>query len=265
MPFEGVAPLSPEMLTLSLLVGLIAFLYASVGHGGASGYLAVVALLGLPPARMAGGALILNIVVASLAFGIYARHGYFSWRLTWPFLLASVPAAFCGGWWKIPPVAYSLILGVALCFAAWRLLYPFNKASIPDFSPRYNTPPEGIFPFALAAGGLIGWISGMVGVGGGIFLSPLMVLSGWADMKRTSATAALFIVINAIAGLLSRLFQGESIPTSYWPLLIAAMAGGLAGASMGANRFSGLLLRRMLGGVLLIAAGKLLTAGLYLL
>lgn len=246
---------TPETGLLALLVFVVAFLYASVGHGGASGYLAVLSFFGFSRAEMVSTALILNILVAGLSFYAYFKSRHFSWMLTWPFILASIPAAFLGGLMKIPPHAYALLLALTLLFAAIRLSWVPAKPTEQTLTQTTEMVP---LAASLPTGAGIGLLSGMVGVGGGIFLSPLMLLMRWADVRRTSATAALFIVVNAIAGLLGRFVSHNLVVGDLLPLLAAAALGGWLGAYLGATRFSSLMLRRLLAFVLLIAAFKLI-------
>jgi len=246
----------PIMILISFLFLAVAFLYSSVGHGGASGYLAVSSLFALAPNEMATTALLLNILVASIAFVAYYRARYFSPSLTLPFLLSSIPMAFIGGMIYVSTTFYSMLLCIALLFAAFRLIIDINpsQTKIEIVSPNIAV--------ALPVGGAIGLLSGIVGVGGGIFLSPLILLMKWADPKQTSATSACFIVLNSIAGLLGRHFEGNFSLGNFLPFLVAATVGGFLGSRFGAQRFSNLLLRRLLGIVLLIAVIKLLVTAL---
>lgn len=250
-------PSQPELLLLLLgLVFLVAFAYASVGHGGASGYLAVLSFFGLAPAAMAPSALCLNLLVSGTSFTSYWRSGHFAGRLLWPFLLTSVPFAFLGGLLAVPAGLYTLLLGLVLFFAAARLLLvqpPVREESL-------LRPPSLVVALPVGAG--IGLLSGIIGVGGGIFLSPLLILSKWADAKRTAAASAAFIWVNSAAGLYGHLLR----KTVDWPGLLwlvgAAFAGGLLGSYLGARHFRGVWLRRILGVVLLVATIKLLRAAL---
>ena len=238
-------------LALLVLIFLVAMLYASVGHGGASGYLAAMSLVGgYSPAAMSTSALLLNLVVAGTAWLTFWRAGHGSWSLLWPFVVSSVPAAFIGGWLPISAQTYRWLLAACLLMAAARLCLP-----PPQDDEHPNSPPLAV---ALPVGGLIGVISGIVGVGGGIFLSPLMVLLRWADVKRTAAVSAAFIVVNSLAGLAGRLVAGRLLIGSLVLLVIAALTGGIVGSRLGANHFSGIGLRRLLAVVLVVAAVKLL-------
>jgi len=238
------------MPTLIALIFLVAMLYASVGHGGASGYLAAMSLVGgYSPAAMSTSALLLNLVVSGTAWATFWRAGHGSWSLLWPFVLSSVPAALIGGWLPISAQTYRWLLAVCLLVAAARLcLPPLRDDERPD-AP--------MLAVALPVGGIIGLISGIVGVGGGIFLSPLMGLLRWADMKRTAAISAAFIMVNSLAGLAGRMAAGRLMIGSLALLVIAALAGGIVGSRLGANHFSGMWLRRLLAAVLVVAAGKL--------
>jgi uncharacterized membrane protein YfcA len=195
--------------------------------------------------------LILNLFVAGTAFVSFYRAGHFSMPLTWPFLVTSIPAAFLGGLIHVPKEIYSVLLAIALTFAAFRLLLQLSSENPPKATRVPN------FVVVLLAGAAIGLISGIVGVGGGIFLSPLILLMNWADPKRTSATSAGFIFVNSLAGLAGRLTGGSFEIGLLTPFVLAAFFGGMVGAHLGANKFSGLVLRRMLGVVLIIAAYKL--------
>ena len=232
---------------------VIALVYASVGHGGASGYLAALSFVALRPDEMSTTALTLNLFVAGTALVSFVRAGHFIGRLTWPFALTSVPAAFLGGLVPVPSRIYALLLAAALCAAAFRLTVELRMQA--GTLPR---PPS--LAAALPVGGGIGWLSGVVGVGGGIFLSPLLLLLRWAHPKQAAASAAAFILVNSAAGLVGRAARAGLAYGTLWPLLLAALLGGMAGAHLGANHFSGRALQRVLAVVLLVAAAKLLLA-----
>lgn len=232
------------------LVALVAFLYASVGHGGASGYLAVLAFTTFDPRAMASTALTLNLLVAGLSWLAFGRRGYFSLRLTAPFLVTSIPAAWLGGYLSLSPRSYALLLALALLLAAVRMALPQRLA-------REGAPNRAPLGAALLLGAVMGLFSGMIGVGGGIFLSPVLILLGWADVKHTAATSAAFIWLNSLAGVVGRMAAGTYQPGQLVWLVPAAFAGGLVGAYLGAGRFSSLTIRRLLALVLVLAAGKL--------
>lgn len=236
--------------TLIVLIFLVAMLYASVGHGGASGYLAIMSLFAFAPSHMASNALMLNVLVAGTSCVMFWRAGYGSWPLLWPFLVGSVPAACIGGHVRVSSELYGLLLAAALLMAAVRLWLPtrhgVSGCARPD---RF---------LAVCVGAGIGLISGIIGIGGGVFLSPLMILCGWADPKRTAAASAAFIVVNSIAGLASRVATGRLWIDSLFPLAAAACVGGVIGSQLGANRISGVSLRRLIAMALVVAAGKFL-------
>ncbi len=250
---------------IPILIFVMAVLYSSVGHGGASGYLAVLSFFSLLPDEMATTALCLNVLVSSLAFGTFYRAGYFSWSLIWPFIVASIPAAFIGGMIQVPREVYYLILAVVLLYAAFRMVGSVsakNSESLKNLEAQHEVKKKVKKQIkksvALGAGAGIGLISGLIGVGGGIFLSPLMVLMKWASLKQTAAVSALFIGVNALSGLLGRAVRGGLVFGELLPYLMAGLAGGLIGSYLGAHRVSDLILRRVLAGVLLIASFKLI-------
>ncbi len=242
----------PEIIVLGTLVLIAAFLYASVGHGGASAYLAILSFYSLSRTSMASSALLLNLLVAGIAFGSFYRASFFSWSLTWPFVLTSFPLAFLGGTLKVSLSLYSLLLAGTLLFASYRLWFHRDGKS---------QPPRRVFcflPFALILGGLIGLLSGIVGVGGGIFLSPILLLMGWAGPKQTAAVSAFFIWVNSLAGFLGRIShdQWELSPWFLW-MVGFAFLGGWFGAHSGSRLFPAKVLTKILSIVLLTAAMKL--------
>ena len=242
---------APSLL-LTVLVSGIAFLYASVGFGGATGYLAVMSQFGIEPNLMATTALILNVVVAGISFINYARAGHTVRRLLLSFPLASVPAAFLGGYFKLHEDLYFVLLYSVLTYVMLRMLFTC-KESTTD-TGELQTPPLWL---ALLCGAVIGLLSGMVGIGGGIILSPLIILMRWGTPKQAASTAAGFILLNSVSGLLGRLLGGNFMfgELGTW-LLPVGVLGALAGSYLGARRFSGLWTRRVLGVVLLIAMVK---------
>jgi uncharacterized membrane protein YfcA len=238
-------------LLLALLILCAAMLYSSVGHGGASAYLAVMALFGTSPAVMRPTALVLNLFVAGIAAAQFAHAGHFRWHLFWPFAVTSIPMAFLGGRLTLPDPTYRRILGAVLLFAAVRLALRF--ASPADTAPR----PMRI-PLAMLLGAVIGMLSGLTGVGGGIFLSPLLLVGRWAEPKPTAAVSAAFIWVNSLAGLLGRPGSLALLPPSTILWVAAAVLGGLIGAGQGSRRLASMTLRRLLALVLLVAGVKLI-------
>jgi uncharacterized protein len=240
-----------ETVLLTLLILVAALLYASVGHAGASGYLAAMALFNLAPDVMKPTALVLNLVVASVGTVRYARAGCFAWNIFWPFAALSIPFAFLGGKLTLPVPAYRIILGVVLLFAAWRLAFKQSAHAPAALKPI-------VLPLAMALGAAIGLLSGLTGVGGGIFLSPLLLLLGWADVRKTAGVSVTFILVNSAAGLLGHLESVKSLPHEIVWWAPAALIGGLVGAELGSRRLTPLVMRRMLAVVLVIAGLKML-------
>ena len=241
-------------LILLLACGMLvaAFLYSAVGHGGASAYIAAMALAGIAPAEMRPLALQLNVLVSAIATFKFWRAGHFRWPLFWPFALVSIPAAYLGGSITLPGNAYRILVGVVLLYAGWQLWWSARAGE--ELRPQ-----RGIqVPLAMAIGGILGVLSGLTGVGGGIFLSPLLLLVGWASTKQTSAVAAPFILVNSIAGLAAGLARNPALPPDYaWWLMAAVLVGGWSGAEYGSRRFANPLIRRLLAFVLAIAGGKM--------
>lgn len=233
-----------------ILLPIIAFLYASVGHGGASGYLALMALFGFSTTLMKPTALTLNLFVAAISFYHFWKQGHFRWTLFWPFALASVPAAFLGGLVELDPLIYKRILGILLLFAILRMLNIFNQSK--------DTPNTLNLWHGTISGGLIGFFSGLIGIGGGIILSPLILIMGWGKIKEAAAGSALFIWINSAAGLAGHLSQGASIPDNASIYIGLALIGGFAGGYIGSRSLDSQKLRYILAFVLVIASFKLI-------
>jgi uncharacterized membrane protein YfcA len=237
-----------EPFLIILAIFIVAVLYSSVGHGGASGYLAVMALLSVAPEVTRPTALVLNLFVASIGTYLFYRSGYFSWRVFLPFAATSIPFAFIGGMIVLPTTVYKLVLGIVLILAAIRLAWKFSAA----IEPRM--PNIGV---ALAIGAVIGLLSGLVGVGGGIFLTPVLLLMNWSETKRAAGVSAMFILVNSISGLLGNYAQVAKLPPNVWIWIAAAVIGGIVGSTLGAKRFDSLMLRRVLALVLVFAGIKL--------
>jgi uncharacterized protein len=236
---------------LYLLVFLIAVIYSSAGFGGASGYLFAMSFFGIPTSVMSSTALVLNVFVASISFTNYTRAGHLRLKLLFPFLITSIPAAFIGGYIKISQQAYTTLLYVVLTYLAFRMtLFPTFTES-PNWTAR-------ALPLwsALVSGAAIGMLSGILGIGGGIFLSPLIILMQWGNSKQAAASAGGFIAVNSISGLIGRAASGTLIFGEFgFPLLAAGLAGALIGSQLGAVKFSGAVVRRVLGMILMIAIG----------
>ena len=245
-----------DVATVSVLCAaffVVAALYSSVGHAGASGYLATMALLGIAPEQMKPTALVLNILVSALAAGSFARAGFFDFRLFAPFALASVPMAFVGGAIQAPSGVYRVVVGVVLLFAATRFLIDVSAS-------RSTSGGRPALWVSLAWGAGIGLLSGLTGVGGGIFLTPLLLLAGWADARRASAVSAAFIFVNSIAGLAGHLASVGQVPDAIRFWAPAALVGGFLGARVGSRHLAPKSLRRVLALVLLVAGLKLVAS-----
>jgi uncharacterized membrane protein YfcA len=243
--------LTTEDIALAAAIFVMASLYSSVGHAGASGYLAAMALAGLAPAVMKPTALTLNILVALIAATRFYRAGYFSWRVFLPFALSSIPFAFIGGALQLPGSVYQKLVGLALLFAAFRLWMHATARADAEARP---VP----LPAAVALGAGIGLLSGITGVGGGIFLSPILLLACWAETRQASGVAAAFILVNSVAGLAGHLASVRMVPDSIYLWGAAAVAGGLVGTELGRRRLATVTLRRVLSAVLVVAGLKML-------
>jgi uncharacterized membrane protein YfcA len=245
-----------EWIVALLAAGMLvaAFGYAAVGHGGASAYIAAMALAGVAPAEMRPVALLLNILVSSLGTWKFYRAGFFRWRLFWPFAIVSIPMAYLGGAITLPGSAYKALVGVVLLYAAWQL---WRSGKSGEEMRAVREPPLG---WAMAIGATMGLLAGLTGVGGGIFLSPLLLMLGWAGTKQTSAVAAPFILVNSLAGLAAVFIaKGAVVPTYVWILVPAVLIGGWLGAEYGSRRFSNPVVRRVLAVVLALAGAKMIS------
>lgn len=244
--------LNPHDLLFVLGMLIVAVAYSCVGHGGASGYLALMAFSTVAAKDASVLALALNIVVSSVAFVLFNRAKHFDWSLAWPFLAGSIPFAFLGGSLKLSDHLHKYILAAVLIYAAAVLLIGPSREVFHERGPS--------LPIRISAGAGIGLVSGMVGVGGGIFLSPLMLLLGWADAKRTAATSSLFILVNSIAGLAARPPSTLELVSTHSVTIVAASIGALVGAWIGSQRMPNPILRRALGVVLLAGVIKLVAS-----
>lgn len=234
------------LIVLALFV--VAVLYSSVGHGGASGYLAVMAFAAVTPAVTRPTALILNVFVASIAFFQFWREKHFDWKIFAPFAITSVPFAFLGGMIQLPTNIYKIILGAVLILAAIRLAINLKSE---------NEPHAPNILLALIIGAILGFLSGLVGVGGGIFLTPVLLLMNWTETKKAAGISALFILVNSISGLAGNFAQVKQLSSAVFVWIFAAVIGGIIGATLGSKRFNSLTLRRVLAIVLLFAGVKL--------
>jgi uncharacterized protein len=235
---------------LLVLIAIVAFAYAMVGHGGASGYLALMGVMGFAPEVMKPSALLLNLCVSAIAFAQYARAGHFQWRSFWPFAIASVPFAFLGGSVDLDTVLYKRILGGCIVLAALRLFGVFGNGTM---AKR-----EAPIALALVIGAAIGLLSGMLGIGGGVLLSPVLLLCAWADAKTAAAISAPFIFVNSVAGLAGMGATTDVFSMELMMWVGAAIAGGVFGAWIGARRAPEPRLRQALAVVLVLASIKLI-------
>jgi uncharacterized membrane protein YfcA len=236
-------------VALTVLIFIVAVLYSSVGHAGASGYMASMALFDVSDTIMRPTQLLLNIFVSIVASYKFWGAGHFSWRLFWPFAVTSIPAALLGGTIKLPPEYFRPLIALVLLYSAWRMAIFKTPEVARKAQPRIG--------LCLAIGAALGFLSGLVGVGGGIFLSPMLLMLGWAGIRETAATSAMFILVNSIAGVAGVLWGGKvAVPPlfAYWiPLVVV---GGYFGSHLGSKKLNTLALRRLLSIVLLVAAAN---------
>jgi len=242
--------MAPEVLwILTAAVFAVAILYSSVGHAGASGYIAVMSLLSVAPAEIKPIALALNILVASIGTWQFWRAGHFSWQLFWPFALLAVPFAFVGGYLHLPSHLFKVLVGIILLLAAVQfLLHPPAESE--------TRPPPRLL--AVGLGGALGLLSGLTGTGGGIFLTPLLITLRWARVRSAAAVSAPFILLNSAAGLAGNYSAAMSFPAFAWALVIAAVIGGTIGSWFGSRRLPQTAIKRLLALVLTIAGFKLI-------
>jgi uncharacterized membrane protein YfcA len=243
--------LGVEAYLLAVLL-LAALLYSSVGHGGASGYLAAMALFGVAPLLMKPTALTLNIVVASIAVFKFYRSGSFSWQLFVPLAITAIPMAYFGGTMVLPVHWYKPLVGLVLVWAAWR---SFKTASTSSYELRPAS--SGVL---LITGALLGFLSGLTGVGGGIFLSPLLLFLRWAPVKVISGAAAAFILVNSIAGILGVMTTEVEFHAALPLWIVAVLIGGFIGAEYGSKRLANPTIQRLLASVLLVAGIKMIAS-----
>lgn len=244
--------MNETILLLALLIGAAAALYSAVGHGGASAYIALMALAGLAPDEVRPAALVLNILVAGLGAFRYVRAGRFDWQVFWPFAVTAIPASFLAGGIDVSEEVFRPLLALALAAAAARyLIWPQLDAV------KASAPPRKIV--ALPAGAALGALAGFTGIGGGVYLSPLLVFMGWADPKRASGIAACFIVVNSMAGLAGRSSALATLPSFLPWFALAAVGGAVIGTTLGLKALDKRGILRVLGLVLGAAAAALVT------
>ena len=233
---------------------LVAALYASVGHGGASGYLALFALFGIATPSVAPIVLVLNIIAATTGFINYYRAGHFQWKLLLPFVVGSIPAAFIGGYIALSATIFAFILGVALLLAAARIFFlgTITEKSIRDASST-------LWFAGLPIGIVLGLISGMIGIGGGVFLSPILLFLRWADAKKTAAVSGAFIVLNSLSGLSGHISRGNFSLEHSTYFFIVVFLGALVGSRYSTRRISSKHLQWLLAVVMVFAGIKLLS------
>lgn len=241
----------PELVPVLLCIFIGAALYTSVGHGGATVYTAILTLFGFAMAPLVTLILVMNIVAASIAWVTFRQAGFLRWRLLLPFLVTSVPFAYFGGLLPLTGRAQAVILGLALLAGSIRLLF-FARP------PSLNVRVEGALYYAIAAalGAVLGFLAGATGIGGGIFLSPILIALGWANVKEAASVASAFIVLNSVAGLAARLPRTPIDAQYVAPFVAVVIAGALLGSFMGARRLAFRAVQISLGLVLLIAAAK---------
>lgn len=230
-------------------IAIVAFLYSAVGHAGASGYIAVMTLFGLAADVIKPASLLLNILVATLTTWQFWRAGHFSWRLFWPFAILSAPLAFVGGYINLPTHIFKILVGIVLLYSAVR----FSIQTRDDEEIR-----EPSRTIAVSVGAGLGLLSGLTGTGGGIFLTPVLILMRWARTKTASAVSALFILVNSISGLLGNISSTRNLPLFALPFVVCAVSGGALGSYLGSRRFSPNFIKKLLAVVLTIAGIKLI-------
>lgn len=238
------------LIVFLVLIFVMAFLYASVGHGGASGYLAVMALFSVSPEVMKPTALILNLFVSLTAFIHYYRRGHFRMAIFLPIAAASIPLSYLGGTITLQDNVYKIILGLVLFIPIFRFLFQKENDVV--------TLKQNNVWISIVLGSGIGFLSGLIGIGGGIILSPLLLMMRWSNLKETAAISALFIFVNSFAGILGQYSKGIHFSSEMYYYIGFAFAGGFLGAYFGANKFDQKYLKKILALVLFIAAIKLI-------
>lgn len=235
---------------LIVLIALVAFAYAMVGHGGASGYLALMGIAGITPDHMRPSALLLNLCVSGISFVQFARAGHFSWRGFWPFALLSIPCAYIGAGISLDHQVYKWILAGCIIFAGLRLLGLYDRDA--------RVAQEAPLAAAIPIGAGIGLLSGMLGIGGGVLLSPVLLLFAWSNAKTAAATSALFIFANSAAGSAKLSSMPAAFTNDMLIWVAVAIVGGVVGSWVGARKAPEPRLRQALGVALLLASVKLI-------
>lgn len=238
-------------VVLTCLIFAAALLYSSVGHAGASGYLAAMALMGVSVSVMKPAALVLNIIVATIATMRFHKAGCFSWQTLWPFVIGAVPLSFVGGAIQMPTLIYKPVVGGVLLFAAVRLA---DSASKGQSAATKHAP----IWAAVVAGASIGLLAGLTGTGGGIFLSPLLLFMNWSEIRETAGVSAAFVLVNSIAGLAGNLASVQHLPSNIGIWSLAAGIGGIVGAELDSRRLAPVALRYLLAVVLFVAGCKMM-------
>jgi uncharacterized protein len=244
-------------LLLGALLFLVAVLYSSVGHAGASGYIAAMALLGFAPEAVRPTALALNLLVGGIGLLRWWRGGHVHWRNVLPFVIASAPAAFLAAQIQLPKESYSLLLGLVLLVAALGVFRGAGHAATLDAQSAGRKVP---WLAGLLVGAVIGVLSGLTGTGGAIFLTPLLLFARWMPTRDASGTSVAFVWINSLTGLAGLLHASGTLPRALPAWLVAVAIGALLGSQLGLHWLPVRQLRYALSLVLLIAAGKLVLA-----
>lgn len=239
-----------DLYLIFLLFAIVAFLYASVGHGGASGYLALMAIFAFPQNEMKSNALFLNLFVSFISFAMYFRKADFPYKLFFLLVIFSIPMAYLGGTWTLNDKLYKWILGIIL-------LIPIAKFL--GFFPKYEFHTKQNLPLIIVLGITIGLLSGLLGIGGGIILSPIIILLGWCTVKQTASVSAIFIFVNSLAGIFGQSTVGFQLSENIFPILIFTVIGGFLGGYIGSQKFKSQWIKNVLAVVLLIACFKLFT------
>lgn len=238
-----------RLALVTIALGLVALLYSSVGHAGASGYIAVLTLAGFAPDFIKPAALTLNLLVGGIATVQFARAGHLRLELVWPFALLSVPLSFVGASLPVSAGVFRFIVGLVLLASATRFLFP-----LPEPADRPTAPSR---PQAFGIGAGLGLLAGLTGTGGGIFLTPLLLLCKWARSREAAAASALFILCNSASGLTGHFMRTGHLPAASLPFAVAVVLGGTLGAHLGSRRFTPSVIKRLLAAALFLAGGKL--------